>query len=182
AQGTSLMPAAGRGVEAFYGGYYGGYRTQVMQTQVVLAGSGGARAARLIKGSLPVTLLAEQKPEIVVPDITKVKAKKFEGKDVTLEIEEVREAQGKTYQVQMTARRGGKDNAQDYTWSNSLQQRVELADDKGNKFVSHGINWNNHTPTSVQGTFMFGDPTGKAGKPFKLTYYDWVMMQHQVEF
>ena len=47
-----------------------------------------------------------------------------------------------------------------------------------------GFNWTNGTPTTVQGTFMFGDPgTGVAvGEPATLTYYDWVTMQHQVEF
>ena len=45
-------------------------------------------------------------------------------------------------------------------------------------------NWTNGTPTSVQGTFMFGEPGNgvQAGKPAKLTYYGWVTLQHQVEF
>jgi hypothetical protein len=84
--------------------------------------------------------------------------------------------------VALTARRAGKDNQYDYTWTNSLHQRVELTDEKGQKFLSHGLNFNNSTPTSVQGTFTFGDPTGKLGKPAKLTYYGWVTAQHQVEF
>ena len=29
------------------------------------------------------------------------------------------------YQVTMTARRGGKDNPNDYTWTNSLHQRLD---------------------------------------------------------
>ncbi len=180
----SMVPSPlGRvGYESHYGGYYG-YRTSVLQTQVQLAGTGGtARTVKLLRGTVPVTLLAEQRPEIVVEDVLKVKNKKFEGKDVALDIEEVKEAPGKTVQVMLTARRGGKDNQNDYTWMNSLQQRVELADAKGNKYQSHGFNWNNGTPTSVQGTFIFGDPSGKAGKPTKLTYYGWVTVQHQVEF
>ena len=183
-QDNSLMPAPqARVFESQYGGY-AGYRSIILQSQVQLAGHGGAaRSVKLLRGSLPVTLLAEQKPEIVVTDVLKVKNQKFEGKEVTLEIEAVREGPGKTYQVALTARRNGKDNQNDYTWTNSLHQRVELVDAKGNKFPSHGFNWNNGTPTSVQGTFMFGDAGGgPAGKPAKLTYYGWVTLQHQVEF
>jgi len=180
-----LPPVQHQVYEAYHGGYYG-YRNLVMQSQVQLTGAGpGARAVRHLRGSLPVTLLAEQKPEIVVEKITEVKGKKFEGNQVSLEIEDVKDGPGKTYQVAMTARRAAKDaNQYDYTWTNSLHQRVELCDEKGNKFASHGFNWGNQTPTSVQGTFMFGEPGNGTpiGKPAKLTYYGWVTMQHQVEF
>jgi hypothetical protein len=181
-QDGSLVPPPARTYESFHSGYYGP-RILVLQTQVQLTGyGGGARTLKLIRGTLPVTLLAEQKPEVVVEDILKVKHRKFDGKDVSLEIDEAKEGPNKTYQVVMTVRRAGKDNQYDYTWTNSLQQRIELADDKGNKFQSHGFNWSTGTPTSVQGTYMFGDATGKLGKPHKLTYYGWVTVQHQVEF
>jgi hypothetical protein len=184
-QDNSLVPAAAKnGVyETYHSGYYG-YRNLVLQTQVQLIGPGAAaRTMKLIKGALPVTLLAEQRAEITVDQILTVKDKKFEGKDVTLEIAEVKEAPGKTYQIVMTARRNGKDQPYDYTWTNSLHQRIELLDDKGQKFQSHGFNWINGTPTTVQGTFMFGDGgNAQLGKPQKLIYYGWVTMQHQVEF
>ncbi len=179
---NSLLPLPlARGVETFYGGYYG-YRNMVLQTQVQLAGHGGARAVKLVKGVLPVTILAEQKPEIVVEKILTVKKQKFESPEVTLEIEAVKEGPNKGYQIGLTARRAAKDNQYDYTWTNSLHQRIELTDEKGQKFQSHGFNWTNGTPTSVQGTFLFGDAGGKLGKPAKLTYYGWVTTQHQVEF
>lgn len=184
-QGQSLVPGpfGGRTYESYYNGYYG-FRNTVLQSQVQLTGPGGAaRLVKVIRGTLPVTLLAEQKPEIVVDDVLKVKNKKYDGKDVALDIEEIKETPGKTVQVMLTARRSGKDaNQYDYTWTNSLHQRVELTDEKGQKFTSNGFNWNNGTPTSVQGTFVFSDPTGKLGKPAKLTYYGWVTVQHQVEF
>lgn len=182
-QDQSLVPSpVGRGYETYYGGYYGN-RNLVWNTQVQLAGpSPGARQVKILRGMVPVTLLAEQKPEIVIDNIATVKNKKFEGKEVSLDIEELKEGPGKTIQLMLTARRASKDNQYDYTWTNSLQQRIELRDDKGNKFQSNGFNWNTGTPTSVQGTFMFSDPTGKIGKPAKLTYYGWVTVQHQIEF
>src|SRR5205823_7516022 len=64
-QDQSLVPAAlGRTFESYHSGYYG-YRTTVLQTQVQLTGpAGNARALKLIRGTLPVTLLAEQRPEV----------------------------------------------------------------------------------------------------------------------
>jgi hypothetical protein len=184
-QDNSLVPpAAKNGIyETYHSGYYG-YRNLMLQTQVQLVGPGTlARSLKVIKGALPITLLAEQRPEIVVDQILTAKDKKVEGKDVTLEITEVKEAPGRSYQIVMTARRNGKDQPYDYTWTNSLHQRIELTDDKGQKFQSLGFNWMNGTPTTVQGTFNFGDGgNAQLGKPAKLTYYGWVTMQHQVEF
>jgi hypothetical protein len=182
-QDQSLVPPLlGRNYETYHSGYYG-YRTVVLQAQLQLGSpAGNARAVKLIRGSVPVTLLAEQKPEIVIEKIMEVKKKKFEGKDVSLDIEEVKETPGQTVQVVLTAQRNGKDTQYDYTWTNSLHQRVELTDAKGNKFQSNGFNWNNGTPTSVQGTFIFSNPTGTLGKPAKLTYFGWVTVQHQVDF
>jgi hypothetical protein len=184
-QDQSLVPLTfGRTSESFHNGYYYGYRTTMLQTQVQLAGPAvNARTVRLLRGTLPVTILAEQRPEIVIENVLKVKNKKFEAKDVRLEIEEVKEMPGKTVNVVLTARRAGKDNQYDYTWTNSLQQRVELTDDKGVKYTTNGFNWSNGTPTSAQGTFIFSEPSGtKIGKPARLTYYGWVTVQHQVEF
>ena len=74
-----------------------------------LAGpAANARAVKLLRGTLPVTILAEQRPEIVIENVLKVKNKKFEAKDVSLDIEEVKEMPGKTVNVLLTARRGGK--------------------------------------------------------------------------
>jgi len=184
ADNNLLPPPLSGQYQSYHSGYYG-YRNQMLQTQVQLAGhGGGARGVKAIRGTVPVTFLAEQKPEIVVEKIMDVKKQKFEGKEVTLEIDEVKAANGKTYQIAMTARRAGKDtNNYDYTWTNSLHQRIELTDEKGQKFLSHGFNWNTGTPTSVTGTFLFGDgPNAAMGKPHKLTYYNWVTSQHPVEF
>ncbi len=182
-QDQSLVPSPlGHNYEAYHSGYYG-YRATVLQSMVQLAGPAtNARTVKLLRGAVPVTLLAEQKPEITIDKILEVKNKKFDGKEASLEIEEVKETPGQSVQVMFTARRNSKDNQYDYTWTNSLQQRVELTDAKGGKYMPNGLNWNNNTPTSVQGTFIFTDPTGKLGKPAKLTYFAWVTVQHQVDF
>lgn len=186
-QDNSLIPPLNRvpGYETHFGGY-AGYRTFNMQAQVSLAGpSAGARTLKLLKGTLPVTILAEQKPEIVVDKVLTVKHKKFDGPRVALEVEEVKEGANNSCQVQMTVRRTGNDNPNDYTWTNSLYQRIELQDDKGNKYASQGFNWNggDNSPTTVHGSFMFGgNGNAQLGKPAKLIYYDWVTVQHPVDF
>jgi hypothetical protein len=155
------------------------------QTQVNLAPpSRDARFLKHIKGSLPVTLLAEQKPLIVINDVLKAKGKKFKADGTNLDIEDVTLTPEKIYHVKLTLADTRKDaNPNDYTWINTVYQRVELLDAKGNKYVSHGNNWSNTTPTSLQGTFMFGEPgNGAIGPPAKFIYHTWVTIQHQVQF
>lgn len=182
---NSLVPPPVKGAvyETYHSGYYG-YRNLMLQTQLQLLGPGAnARLLKHIKGSLPVTLLAEQRPEITVENILAVKEKKFDSKDVSLEIAEVKEQPGRMYNIVLSARRNGKDQQFDYTWTNSLHQRMELVDDQGRKFQSHGFNWTNSTPTVVQGTFVFSDGgNAQLGKPHKLTYFGWITMQHLVDF
>jgi hypothetical protein len=94
----------------------------------------------------------------------------------------VKEA-NKQIQIRANIRRNAPDNAQDYTWTNSLGQRVDLVDEAGQKFQCDGFNWENGTPTSAAGTFQFSDGgNAKLGKPTKLIYYTWVTSLHQVEF
>lgn len=180
--GASLVPPQGQAYESHYHHYYYGYRNPVLQTQVQLLGHGNAITLRHIKGTIPVVFLAEQRPEITINDILKVKNAKFEGNQVSIEIEEVKEGPGKQVHVKATARRGGADQQQDYTWTNSLGQRVELFDEQGRKFHCEGFNWDSGNPTSVSGTFQFGDGGAKLGKAAKLIYYDWITSQHQVDF
>lgn len=164
--------------------FNGGYRSFCQQTQVNLfRASRDARMARLIRGTVPVTLLVEQKPGIIVDKILMVKGKKFKAGDTDLDIEEVKDNGGKTYQVKMTVRKADDKNPNDYTWRNSLHQRLELQDAQGNKYQSQGYADANFTATGVQGSFLFGDPGNvKLGPPAKLVYYTWVMMQHTIAF
>jgi hypothetical protein len=181
-QGNSLLPPQVRNYETNYHNYYYGYRNPQLQSQVQLVGPGTAQTLRLLKGTLPVTFLAEQRPEITIQDIMNVKNQKFEGGQVSFEIEEVKET-NKQIHVKATARRNAPENQQDYTWTNSLAQRVELVDEKGLKFQCDSFNWDNGTPTSVSGTFQFSSSANPSlGKPAKLVYYNWIMSQHQIEF
>ncbi len=181
--GNSLVPQQGRTYESSYHDYSYAPRNAVRQTQVQLLGPGESQTLRHIKGTVPVTYLAEKKAELTIGDILAVKDKKFEGQQVILEIDEVKELPGKQVHIRATARRNANENQHDYSWTNSLAQRIELVDDQGQKFTSEGFNWDSGSPTSVTGTFQFNDGgNAKLGKASKLIYYNWITAQHEVGF
>ena len=79
----------------------------------------------------------------------------------------------------------------DYTWSNSVWQRLELFDAKGNKYFCYGpTTQNNNGGTSVQMTVQFGPNdrrTGqpgpiKLGPPVKFVMNDWITINQEVNF
>jgi hypothetical protein len=183
-RGQSLVMPAQNGQETVYYGH-NGYRTLNYSTQVPLAPPAKeARMLRILRGSLPVQLLAEQRPDIIVDDILKVKNKKFTGTDAEIHIDEIKDTNNKTsFSVKMTIRNLSKNAAQDYSWTNSVHQRLELLDAKGNKYHSHGYNWENSSPTNVTATFMFGsNGVASIGPPSRLVFNMWSLMQHQIEF
>jgi hypothetical protein len=166
---------------------YGGYKSYSQQTQVALVlPSKESKEVKYLRGVIPVTLLVEQKAAVVVDNLMTVKGnRKFKTADTDLEIEKIEQPGGnKQVQIKMSIRDTNKDTPTDYSWCNSLYQRVELQDAKGNKYQPQGFNWENQEPKFVRGNFSFGDP-GNApnlGPPAKLVYYTWVMTQDQVTF
>jgi hypothetical protein len=143
-----------------------------------------ARLVKRLRCSLPVTLLGQQKPDVAIDDVLKMKGKKFSGNSVEVQVDDVKEMPNKTqYHIKLTIRNMAANSAQDYTWTNSVHQRVELFDVNGNRFMAQGYNWENSSPSHVQATFMFGSPSGTTlGPPARLVYNDWVLLQHQIEF
>jgi len=180
-RGRSMIPAAN--IHETYYGHGGGYRMYNYTTQVpLLWPDKEARNIKSIKGTVPVTLLADQKPEIVVEDILKVKKQKFTGPHTEIQIDEVKEVNKTSVQIKMTIRNlnGGPN---DYTWTNSVHQRIELQDAKGNKYFPHGYNWESSNQSSVTATFTYGtNGDANIGPAAKLIYQHWTMIQHQIEF
>ena len=165
--------------------YGNGFRSFSHQMQVGLARpSEKATAVKLLKGSVPVTLLVSEKPEVVTDKILEAKGKKFSTGGATFAIEEVAATAANQYQIRMSITDDTKDGADnDYTWLNSLYWRVEVQDDKGNKYQPVGSNWMNSSPRMVQIQFTYA-PLGnqKLGPPAKLVYRSWATMQTQVMF
>lgn len=181
--GNSLVPPQGRTYESNYHQYYYGQRNPVLQSQLQLQGPGEAKSIRHLKAAIPVTFLAEQRADLTIKDILAVKNGKFESSQVSFEIEEVKELPGRNFHVRAIARRNVPEGQPDYSWTNSLAQRVELQDAAGRKFRTEGFNWESGSPNSVTGTFQFSDGgDATLGKPDRLVYFNWITSQHLIEF
>jgi len=193
---NSLIPPQngnGSTTTRYYHG--GGFRcfNQHVQTNLVL-GPKPARTLTVIRGVIPVTLLAEQKPLITVENVLAAKGKKFEAGSTQLDVDDVGDGpkgivagNGKAYQLKLSLRETRPEAPHDYSWVSSLAQRLELVDAKGNKYASRGYSWNETTPNSVKGaTFNFaGDNLAnnvQPGPPAKLIYYNWLRRDHEVDF
>lgn len=161
--------------------WYGGYRSNNLSTQVALAmPAKSARFLKVIKGTVPLTLLAEQKTFVVSKEILKAKGQKLTAGSTIIEILEVTPKQNKQCEIKMSVRQENKDGGVDYNWINSLYNRIELQDDKGNKFAIYGSSTSTNG-NHAQLTYNYA-PSGNAGAPTQLVYHDWVTLQHELQF
>jgi hypothetical protein len=162
--------------------YGGGNRMMCLQTQVTLARpSDKASSVKLVRGRVPVTLLSDQKPVSVAENILKAKGARNKIDTTSFHIEDVNQLPNKQVQIKLSVSEAT-DNPNDYTWMNSLYQRIELQDDKANKFAVVGNSWGNSSPGTVQMTTTFSPQGVKVGPPAKLIYYRWTTLQHEIAF
>jgi hypothetical protein len=165
--------------------YGNGMRSYCQQLQLNLAKpSEKATSVKLVKGSVPLTVLVSQKPEVVTDKLMEAKGKKFKVGGASFSIEDVSATPANQYQLRMTITNESKDAADnDFTWINSLFYRIEVVDDKGTKYQSFGSNWMNSSARHVQIQFTYGQPGGaKLAPPTKLIYHTWTTMQTQAAF
>jgi hypothetical protein len=190
---NSLIPrdASGDMMEGLGGGmrfartrYYGGGHKQMsMQVGFNLNRvSEKATTIKVLKGVVPVTLLVEQKPIIVADNFLSSKGKKTLAGDVEFNIENVQKMANNQFQVKFTAT--NKAGGNDYSWTNSLYQRLELQDAKGQKYQNWGSSWHggagNNQVTMTLTYSTFGG--NKVGPPTRLVYQHWITRQHDVHF
>jgi hypothetical protein len=165
--------------------YGGGNRTCQMQTDLNLVRpSVKATAIKVLRGSIPVTLLVEQKPVVLADDILKAKGKKVNVGTTMFAFEDASELPaGKQIQVKVSVTENNPDNPNDYTWMNTLYNRIELQDQDGTRYQNFGSSWGNSGPNNVQMTLTFG-PAGaaKLKPPAKFVFQSWKTVQHQVPF
>jgi hypothetical protein len=181
--GTAFDPRFGM-VRRWTSRYGQGNRSFHMQSQFNLhRPSLKATSVKLVRGSIPVTLLAEQKPVVLTDKVLTAKGKKATVGATTFVFDEVSETPTKQYQVKLSVTEDNKDNPNDYTWMNTLYQRIELLDEKGEKFQIFSTGWGNSGPTNVQITLVFG-PMGNAkmAAPAKFIFQQWATLHYQVPF
>ena len=166
------------------GKYGNGNRMYTMQTQVNLQRpSERATTVKVIRGTLPVTLLVEQKA--VGRHRQDPAGQGDQGGNRRHAIQHRRRDRtpGKQYQIKMSITEDLKDNPNDYSWMNSLYQRIEVLDEKGNKMQVFGSNWNNSSANHVEMTLTYGAPgNAKPEPPAKLIYHTWNTEQHLIPF
>jgi hypothetical protein len=165
----------------YFGGYYRGF---MQQTQAALVWpSKTSRTVKLLKGAIPVTLLADQTRTVVTDKILASKGKKYKVGDATFQIEDITEMPGKQYQIKINVTETSKEAQHDYSRIQSVGQRLELQDDKGNKIAAYANATNFMSPSNAQFTIMTQQVGGaKTGPPAKLVYSSWILMDHEVAF
>lgn len=178
------MGGAWMGGGRFISRHGGGNKTYCMQSYVNLGRSSEkSRSVKVLKGSVPVTLLGSEKPEVVSDDILKAKGQKKQIGPVSFDIQDVSQTPNKQYTVKMGITNNDKDNPNDHTWMNTLYYRIELQDAKGNKYNHYGSSWGGNGTNHVDLSFTYGNPgNAKIEPPKKLIYHVWTLVNHQVDF
>ena len=182
--GASLAPPQNPqngNVDVFYPPQIG-YKSFNQNTAINLFRSGrGGTTIKELKVKMPVTILAEVRPDVVFEGIAKAKGKRLAGRSVDVSIKDVSEGNGMVL-VSLTATHTNGD-PNDYSWTNSLHQRLELYDDKGQKYRSFGLTEQNIGPNVATLTAQFGgDGNMKLGKPAKFAVVEWVPLNRELEF
>jgi hypothetical protein len=173
------------GMRTHYASRYGnGNRSHWMQSQFNLARpSEKASLAKSIRGTIPLTVLVEQKPVVVTDKVLAAKGKKVIVGTTTFFFEDVSALANKQYQLKLTVTEDNKENPNDYTWMSTLYNRIELQDEKGNKYQVYGSSWGNGGPTNVQMTLTYGQQPGTTvGPPARFVFHEWTTMEHLVSF
>lgn len=165
--------------------YNGGSKTLMQNTQVGLLAPGrDAQKLKLIKGSVPVTLLTDSRPSITIDKPLNNKRKKWSSPNYDLELNsfvEVPGGQPHTYQIDLLVKTASTLVVDDLNWLNTVGQRIEIFDEKGKKYALQSLN-ENPTPASVQANFQIA-PLGEGyTAPAKLVLSHWVVTNHQVPY
>lgn len=132
-----------------------------------------ASSIKLLKGYVPLTLLTEQKAVEITKELEKANNLKATIDTHTFTIVETKEqpnAPGQ-WQVRMIITQDNGEN--DYSWTNSLHQRIEVYGTNGERMPNYGSSWGNNGPNLVNITMTFRDPNGKNIKPARLVFQSW---------
>lgn len=140
-----------------------------------------ANSIKELRGKIIVLLLSDTRPELIVEKILTVKKKTFVSRTTELFIESVSESEG-SVTITLNAKQL-QPNPEDYSWANTVYQRLEVQDTKGVKFTPTSTNNQNQAPGTISMTVTFSPPEGKkAGKPSTLVLVEWIAVQKEIEF
>ncbi len=135
-----------------------------------------------LRGKVSVALLSETRPELVIDDLLKVKKQRFTGRTVEVEVVST-DWQNATVTIEMIVRQRNAD-PEDYAWTNTVYQRLEVLDANGVKYQFGGLTNQNVGPAVISMTAQYLAPQNgrKIGPPVKLQYVEWITVIREVTF
>ena len=169
------------------GVYYNNFNrshSQFVSVGLVMPAKSSRQVSR-IKGVIPVTILAEQKPLLVTDKLLESRGKKFKVGEGTFQIDDVTASKGtiKQYSFRITYEASGTEARPDYSRLQSLQQRLELRDSRGVKIEAHPNITQFNGPNSAQFQIVTqGSSDKNTPVPTQLVYIDWIQLEHEVAF
>jgi hypothetical protein len=152
-----------------------------------------ATTIKTLKGKIGIILLAGTVPELTIPNPLQQKNQTFTGRSVAVDFGSLAEDPNNKghYLLQLTVKRLGENdpNRIDYSWSDTVWQKIELQDGNGGRYHCFGPNSLNNNGLSVQMTLPFRPedrrgmaPATKLGPPARLVINEWLSVTHEVTF
>jgi len=185
-RGASIMPfdpQEGNQSTSFYPPPVVAYKSYAQGMSIGLnRADRSSTSIKELRGKVMVALLSETRPELVIDDLLKVKKQRFTGRTVEVEVISS-DWQNNTLSLEMVVRQRNAD-PEDYSWTNSVFQRLEVLDANGVKFQFGGLTNQNVGQAVVSMTAQYMAPQGgrKVGPPAKLQYVEWITVNREVAF
>lgn len=164
--------------------YYGGNGYRAFAQNLHLPFFKPAKDATLLKeirAKATLIVLTDMKSDVVISDLLKSKGRKVAGRSASIEVQDAVEANGTvTINATITNPHG---NPNDYQWVNSIWQRIEVTDAKGEKYQVNVQNTNYQNAQTVSFSLLALPPDGiKCGPAATMTLVEWVTRSVEVEF
>jgi hypothetical protein len=139
-----------------------------------------ATSIKVLRGTVPVTLLISQKQVLLTDKPLEVRNKKIVIDRITFVLEDIAETPTKQYQMRLSATEEGGDG----TLLNSLYQRIEILDVRGNKMQIYSTGWSGNGNNSVRLTMTFGMPGAPMAPepPGRISFQSWTTKVHPIDF
>jgi hypothetical protein len=192
----------GRFGRMFYRG--GVVRNFVMDANVgLLLPARSAKTVKILKGIIPITLLADTKAVVITDKLLSAQGQKFDRPDVSFSIDGITRLANNQCQITVSFTDKGGNNPYDYNGIYNMPNRIEVQDEKGNKIPAYvgfrSINWPNSgsfvlTTQAAGPGRVVATASGRVSRPAvaaggspttlpaKLIYQHWVLMEHEVAF
>lgn len=141
-----------------------------------------ANMIKELKFQTKLSLQSDSRPELTIENLLTAKSPKGVSKATEITVDSVSEAAG-MLTLKLTARQLRPD-PNDYSWQNSLTQRIEIHDAAGVPYELVSVDENSNQGNGELKTSISYRPPSKtkAGKPAKLVLIEWITISQEVSF